>query len=181
MPADTPITQPELPPGYRIQSFAEIKDYQVLYDAYFGCCYDLWGNGANSKQRAAIVRPIAEDWAQWFSDVDPDGEGLFFLFDPTGKVVGLCRGRPATPDARSSGMATGHIDGLGVAPAVRPLALERPLTYAVMRWLRGRGHGPLDLELYGIDEHRLTLYQTLGFVVEWHLLAYNFDLLPPAP
>jgi ribosomal protein S18 acetylase RimI-like enzyme len=174
--ADTPAAQPELPSGYRIQSFAEVRDYQVLYDAYYGCCYDLWGHGANSKKRAAVVQPIAKDWTQWFSNSDPKGEGIFFIFSPNGKVVGLCRGRLASPEERSGGVATGHIDALGVAPEYRPLLLELPLTFAVMRWLRERGHGPLDLEVYGIDENRLKLYQELGFVIEWHLIAYNFDL-----
>lgn len=174
--ADAPGAQPSLPPGYRIQSFAEVRDYQVLYDAYFGCCYDLWGNGANSKKRAAIVRPIAEDWTVWFSNADPQGEGIFFIFNPNGKVVGLCRGRLADLEENSVDAPTGHIDALGVAPDYRPLSLELPLTYAVMRWLRQHGYGPLGLEVYGLDENRIKLYQELGFAVEWHLLAYNFDL-----
>jgi ribosomal protein S18 acetylase RimI-like enzyme len=176
-PATIPLAAPIWPPGYTVRTFAGVKSYQVLKDAYYGSCGDLWGHGANSKIRASIKQPIAEEWAQWFPDDDQNGEGIFFAFAPDGAVVGLCRGILGTEtNLREHEQPTGYIDALGIAPAHRVYALQQPLTLTVMHWMRDHGQGSIVLEAYGIDEPTVNLYRDIGFHLDRRLIAYNMNL-----
>jgi GNAT superfamily N-acetyltransferase len=174
-PATLSVAEPVWPPGYTVRSFADVQDYQVLQEAYFRSCADLWGNGANSKQHASTKQPTHADWSDWLPDNDPTGAGIFFAFAPDGRVAGLCRGflGPSAPEGQQS---TGLVDALGVVPEHRPTQLQRPLALTVIRWLRAQGQGALSLESFGGDEKTMQLYRDIGFAVDTHLLAFQLDL-----
>ena len=64
------------------------------------------------------------------------------------------------------------VDSPGIAPAYRSLGLLRPLTLTAMRWLRGLGAGPIQLETYGDGEAAAEIYGEVGFVMQEHYVEY---------
>jgi ribosomal protein S18 acetylase RimI-like enzyme len=179
-PADLSLADPVWPSGYTVCSFSEVKDYQILKEAYFGSCGDMWGHGANSQRLASTLKPIAEDWSLWFPESDPNGEGIFFVFAPDSNVAGLCRGIIGVKEAgqgEENAQSIGFIDALGVVPQCRTKQLHRPLTLTVMHWLRRQGQGAFILEVFGADEQTLKIYYELGFSLDSHLIAYHLSLL----
>ncbi|MFN8493317.1 MAG: GNAT family N-acetyltransferase [Caldilineaceae bacterium] len=176
---DLPLPAPMWPAGYTVRTFAEVQDYQILKTAYFDSCRDLWGNGANSQQSERRIQPLASDWKDWFTKTDPNGAGIFFVFAPDSHIAGLCRGIDAV-EAGQGDDGPGLVDALGIVPEHRPNQLHRPLTLAVMHWLRERGHRMFTLEAYGTDEKTIDIYCQLGFKLDRHDYAYHLTLVNPA-
>lgn len=178
-PADLVVGEPLWPPGYTVRSFADINDFRILRDAYYGCCADLVGNGANSRQHRQENLATAEHWAAWVVKENSYGEGIFIASAPDGEIAGICRGFLGATEGAAPNTAkpTGYVDALGVAPNHRQVALWRALTLTVMGWLRAQGQGALTLEAFGVDESVMHIYRSLGFVLDRHLVAWQRDLL----
>ena len=173
------LAEPVFPSGYTARCFAEVPDYRILKDAYYGSCRDMWGHGANSKKREQEIQPIAEDWHQWFTESDPDGQGIFFAFAPDGNVAGVCRGIDDTcRNKQDNGERelTGIVDALGTVPKYRSHNLQRSLALTAMRWLRQRGHSAFVLESYGANENTIDIYRELGFHLDEKTIAYHRQL-----
>ncbi|MCB0124220.1 MAG: GNAT family N-acetyltransferase [Caldilineaceae bacterium] len=175
-PVGMAIAEPLWPYGYTVHSFADIRDYRILHDAYYGCCADLIGNGANSRRHRQENQATADHWAHWIVEENDYGEGIFIAFAPNGEIAGICRGFLGTTEDAAT-KPTGYVDALGVAPSHRQAALWRALALTVMGWLRAQGQGALTLEAFGVDESVMHLYRSLGFALDTHLIAWQRDLL----
>lgn len=170
--ADLTVATPQWPPGYSIRSFAEVQDFAILRQAYLQSYGNLWGHGANST--AVRDWPPEQMAEQWIRDWDPWGESIFMLFAPDESVIGLCRG--VANITKGDPKPVGLVDAPGITTEYYDRGLQKPLTQAVMHWLRARGQGPLELSSFGDSAATIALYQELGFTLERHLIAYHLDI-----
>ena len=171
-PADLETSEPQLPEGYKIRTFAEVQDIVILWQVCYQSYGDQWGHGENSRINRA--KPPETTVIKWLTESAPNGENIFLIFDEVDNVAGICRG--FVGEQSVAAMPTGFIDAPGIVPAYRHKALQRPLLQMVIRWLRAQGQGPLDLSSFGDSRDTVALYEEIGFVLEHHLIAYHLDI-----
>lgn len=180
-PADIALPDPEWPSGYRVRSFAQVQDVDLVATTYYKCYGDMWGHGANSKALAATSN-FKEGWQEfWLSPQDPNGESIFLVFGPNDEAIGLGHGEIGTVEGQKDFAEHPklHVDGPGIALSHRQRGLQRPLLLTVMRWLRARSadaHSAFSLSSYGDAAATVDVYRDLGFQLDTHLVAYHLDL-----
>lgn len=160
-PAGIPLAEPEWPPGYTVRPFSEVQDLSIFVAVKNRSYGDMFGHGEQRKPDTVenLARRMAEN-----PDFYPP-ESIFIAFAPDGDVAGVCKGLLGEV---VDGDRKKIVDGPGVVPEHRHLELQRPLTLAVMHWLRQHGSGPMELHSFGDDEKTVDIYRSLGFALEPH-------------
>jgi mycothiol synthase len=171
-PAGLAIAPPQWPEGYSVCSFAKIQDLAILWQVCYGSYGEQWGHGENSRINRA--KPPETTITDWLSGWEPKGENILLLFDPNNEVAGICRGLIGNAPAGKA--AIGWVDAPGVMRKHRHLALQKPLTLAMMHWLSERGQDAFELSSLGDSAATVDLYRAIGFNINEHLIAYHLDI-----
>lgn len=171
--AEQAVATVQLPTGYKIRRYSEVQDLDILWQVCYQSYGDQWGHGENSRINRA--KPPETTVIAWLTDVAPNGENIFLLFDQKDCVAGICRG--FTGKQTGDALSTGIIDAPGVVPAYRHLALQRPLLLTVMQWLRAQRQGAIELSSLGDTLDTIALYEEMGFVIKQHWVAYHLDII----
>jgi len=69
----------------------------------------------------------------------------------------------------------GHVADLAVAPAAEGKGIARALMAAAEDWARARGYAWIDLNVGPGNERARTLYERLGYAVEWTRYVKRLD------
>ena len=89
-------------------------------------------------------------------------EGLFFVIDPDGRIVGTATGvLKGPPDL-------GYVHMVSIHPDYRGLGLAKPLNAAVMKYLVGSGRTRVVLNTDDFRIQAIKVYLWLGFLPALH-------------
>lgn len=160
-PANTKFDKPVCPDNYSIHCYAQSQQPEILADILNRSYGDMWGHAQNEVPTTAdsLAKIIPSYW---------QSEHIFLLFDPDGNVIGVCLGIPGENE---------HIlEGSGIAPEYRHLALQRPLTLTVAHHLQAIQPVPIQLLSYGDDEATIDIYHQIGFHLTAHYIAYKGNI-----
>lgn len=171
-PAGLAVAMPQWPAGYRLRSYAEVQDLDILWQVCYGTYGEQWGHGENSQTNRA--KPPETTIIAWLPGWEPVGENILLLFDPNNEVAGICRG--FVGNAAAGKATTGWVDGPGVMPKHRHLALQKPLVLAMMHWLQERNQDAFEMSSLGDTDATIEIYREIGFHVDTHLIAYHVDI-----
>ena len=146
----------ELPPRYTLRSLADLgegPDYYVYATNRLGS-YD-----ANySLIRAEDAEGMALD-ARW------EPGGVFFLFDPSGRVAGVIR-------ASGVRAGTGYLHEIRLEPSLRGIGLGRAMVGAALGYLADGGVTLTELDTPGERTAAHGLALRAGFAVTRHWLHF---------
>ena len=162
MPARLP--SPVWPYGYKLRTYAEVQDIAALTYAMNVCYEDLWGHQEVSEAQMA----------SWLPEFNPDG--LFLVYSPSGKVVGVSRVEPNAERSKINGEPTGYIDAPGLHHHHRRMDVYRALLLAGMRWLKEQKQEIIEMESWGEKQEILNLYADMGFSTIRRLISYRLPL-----
>jgi mycothiol synthase len=151
----------EIPAGYRIRYYADLRDPALLTQALDQCYKGMVGHNQNVTSADRYLHYHGE-------------EGIHLLFDAHERLIGVCAGKPqGKTDERG---LSDLLDAPGLIKEYRQRGFQHFLTLAVMRWLRGKGTRPITLEYWGDDEQALAIYRGLGFGLVNEQIAYQREL-----
>ena len=169
-PAGIPLPEPVWPAGYTVRSFADVKELSTLVEAFNRCYGDMWGHLENTQgaMNADFLSGLMKTYSNQFIP-----EGIFIIFAPDGDIAGVCVAKLGAEVEGHNEEREMTVDSPGVAPAYRPLGLQRPLVLTAMQWLRGYGAGPIKLETYGDGQAAAEIYAQAGFVMQEHYVEYR--------
>ncbi|MGI8587044.1 MAG: GNAT family N-acetyltransferase [Chloroflexia bacterium] len=162
----TPLAEPELPPGYTIRPYTEVNDIPTLTNALNRGFIGHWDQHDDTE----------EEIAHWLKSEDVRPEGIFLAYGPQGDVAGVCIATIGEGRALRRGVPTGYIDSLAVVPEHRSHGLGRALLLTGMRLLRAEGQEVVELDAIGDNELALPLYEGVGFTVARRELIYRISL-----
>ena len=111
------------------------------------------------ETRAADLRAVGET----LGGDSPDA--CVLVADDDGRIVGFVHLQ--TEVDYYSNRPIGHVADLAVNPEAEGRGVARALMAAAEDWARARGHAWLDLNVGPGNERARTLYERLGFAVEW--------------
>jgi GNAT superfamily N-acetyltransferase len=153
-PGEMIYTKPIWPAGYVVRSFTEVNDLSVLVDACNRCYRDMWGHRENTEP---LTEEFYNELMKQYPDLFPP-EGIFLVFGPDKRVVGVCCCR--MEDGQKA------IDSPAIIPELRQLDLLHPLVLAAMHWLNTKSEGDFQLQTWGDSDHAVEIYRELGFTLE---------------
>lgn len=160
-PVNTNFAEPVYPEGFSIRSYAQFEQPDVLADILNRGYGDMWGHGQN--ETTTTVESLSEIIPEYWKP-----EHIFLLFAPDGDVAGVCLGKPGKNE---------HIlEGSGIAPEYRHLALQRPLTLTLAHHLQAIHPAPIQLLSYGDNQATIEIYQQIGFNLAAHFIAYQGNI-----
>jgi mycothiol synthase len=155
------------PYGYTLKTYAEVQDIAILTQAFNRSYAGLWGHHPDVSET---------QMAGWLAEFDPNG--LFLVFSPSGKVVGVSRvERNADRSARNHA-PTGYIDAPGLHHHHRRMDLYRALLLTGLHWLQGQEQTLVELESWGDKAEILKLYGEFGFTTLRQEIGYRRSLKP---
>jgi len=152
------------PYGYQLRTYAEVQDISTLTYAMNVCYEGLWGHQEVSQ----------EQMASWLPEFNQ--QGLFLLYSPSGKVVGISRVEPSPERSTKNDKPTGYIDAPGLHHHHRRMDLYRAFLLNDMHWLQDQGQQLVEMESWGDKQEILNLYHDLGFKVIRKLVSYEHPL-----
>jgi GNAT superfamily N-acetyltransferase len=153
-PGEMIHTKPIWPAGYAVRSFAEVNDLSVLVEVCNRCYETMWGHRENTElSTVEFYDELMKQYPELFSP-----EGIFLLFGPDKRVVGICCCR--VEDSQKV------IDSPAIVPELRQLDLLRPLVLTSMHWLSTKPGGNFQLQTWGDSEHAVEIYRELGFTLD---------------
>ena len=167
----TTMPPAQLPPGYSVRSLAALGEPPDLYRETtnrLGAYYASY----------SLITPEGID--QQVASPEWDPAGVLFLFDPSGRIVGIIR-------ATVPGERRGYLSDIRIEPASRGKGLGRALVAEALSYLVARGVQRAELDTPGENAaaHRLAL--ATGFEEVRHWLHFMKSLrsqvasLKPAP
>jgi ribosomal protein S18 acetylase RimI-like enzyme len=153
--------QAEIPSGYFMRRYPELRDPVFLVQALDQCYRDMVGHNQNVTS--------ADRYMDYYG-----AEGIHLLFDENEKLVGVCAGKPeGKTDERGT---SDLLDAPGLIKEYRQRGFQRFMVLAVMRWLREKGARPITLEYWGDGEQAVAIYRDLGFELVNEQLTYQKEL-----
>jgi mycothiol synthase len=155
------LPRAEIPQGFSLRRYPELKDPQVVVQALDQCYKDMVGHHQNVTSADRYINHYGE-------------EGIHLLFDKSETLIGVCAAKPAGK-ADNNG-ASDLLDAPGLIPEHRHRGFQRFLTLAVMSWLREQGTRPITLEYWGDEDDALEIYRGLGFVLVNQQVTYRKEL-----
>jgi mycothiol synthase len=164
-----PVLAPHFPPGVTVRPFAPGADDAdwVAVNARAFASHPDQGRWTIEDLRVRMAEPWFDAAGFLLATCDADGAILGFHWT---KVHGAIRSQAVRAGAAEPGEADhdhdpiGEVYVLGVDPAARGMRLGEALTYAGLRYLRGRG---LDQVMLYVDESNrraVELYLRIGFL-----------------
>ena len=165
--ATTKVGKPELPKGFSIKPYSELKNLRYLVEASNLCYSDMWGHRENTE-------PSTIEFFQELQELYPnlyDPEGSIIMFDSQNEIAGLCYARMVEKKK--------VIDSPGVRPGYRRLNLQTPLVQRSMLWLNTKAEGEFYLNTFGDSDEAIKQYETLGFELQInnHFIEYLLEKL----
>jgi mycothiol synthase len=158
------LPTPVWPYGYQVRTYRDVQNLEQLTYAMNVCYEKLWGHQEVS----------AEQMASWLPEFNQDG--LFLVYSPSGKVVGISRVEPNAERTSHNGVPTGYFDAPGFHHHHRRMDLYRALLITGIRWLKDQDVRIVEMESWGDKQEILNLYQDLGFEVVRKLVSYVHPL-----
>ena len=155
------------PYGYTLKTYAEVQDITILTDAFNRSYAGLWGHQHEVSETQMTA---------WLPEFDP--HGLFLLFSPSGKVVGVSRVERSAERSDCNNAPTGYIDAPGLHHHHRRMDLYRALLLTGMHWLQDQGQTLIEMESWGDKAEILNLYGEFGFTILRQVFAYQRSLEP---
>lgn len=155
---------PEMPEGFIIRTYDQVDRIDVLVDIMNRGYEGLWGHHWIT----------AEEMTEWFPQLILSG--LFLLFAPDGKIVGICRAEMSEHLSALRGVSTGWIDAPGVVAEYREDTFYRLLLLTAARWLASQSPAVIELESWGDTAQTLAVYRTSGFTVVQKENSYRLSL-----
>ena len=162
MPSRLP--SPVWPYGYQVRTYAEVQDVTTLTYAMNVCYEGLWGHQEVSE----------EQMASWLPEFNQ--QGLFLVYSPSGKTVGISRVEPNAERSARNGAPTGYIDAPGLHHHHRRMDLYRALLMTGIHWLKDQGQEIIEMESWGEKQEIVNLYNDLGFNTFRSLVSYIHTL-----
>lgn len=160
----TRLPTPVWPYGYKLCTYADIKDISALTYA-MNVCYDgLWGHQEVSEQQIT----------SWLPQYNHDS--LFLVYSPSGKLVGICRVEAHQQRSANNQTPTGYIDAPGFHHHHRRMDLYRAFVLTGMHWLQKEKQKIVEMESWGDKLEILNLYRDMGFDVLRRLVSYQLPL-----
>jgi len=154
------VPEPIWPSGYAVRTYAELNDLPLLVKICNASRRDMWGHWENYE--GGVTEAVIGRWLpNW------DATGIFIAFTASGEAVGICRAETGQPAL---------IDAPTIVPEHRAHGLHRPLLLSALRWLRAHSVERMALEAWGDTPQAIEVYQSLGFAIEEHYLAYRLLL-----
>lgn len=155
------LPEVELPSGYSLRRYPELRDPQIVVHALNQCYKDMVGHHQNVTS--------AERYMDYYGE-----EGIHLLFNESGLLIGICAGKPqGKTDERG---LSDLLDAPGLIHEYRHRGYQRFLALAVMHWLRGEGVRPITLEYWGDEESTLEIYRDMGFELINQQITYRKEL-----
>lgn len=155
---------PDMPAGFMVRSYAEVRDMRVMLEALNRGYEGLWGHRNVSE----------EEMAEWFPQLPP--EGVFLLFASDGSVAGTVRAEMNKHLSELRGTTTGLVDAPGIVPEYRQSHLYRPLILTALHWLAAQNPSHIELESWGDAPETLAVYHALGFKTVQEQISYRLAL-----
>lgn len=157
----TELPKLEIPFGYRIRYYSDLRDPVLLAQALNQCYKGMVGHNQNVTS--------ADRYLQYRGQ-----EGIHLLFDEQETLIGICG---AKPEGKADDRGTSDLlDGPGLIKEYRQRGFQRFLTLAAMHWLREKGARPITLEYWGDDEQTVAIYRDLGFEAVREYFTYQKEL-----
>ncbi|QSB17542.1 mycothiol synthase [Natronosporangium hydrolyticum] len=155
-PLDTPLPEPELPPGVVLRAYRPGEDDQawLALNARAFADHPEQGRWQETDLRLRLAEP-------WFSAAG----FLLAVRADTGALLGF-HWTKVHPAEGPGGAPIGEVYVLGVDPAAHGTGLGRALTLAGLRHLRDRGLPQALLYVDGSNQAAMALYRKLGFT-DW--------------
>jgi mycothiol synthase len=142
----------ELPAGYTVRRYPELGEPHIVVQALDQCYKDMVGHHQNVTN--------ADRFINYYGS-----EGIHLLFNENGTLIGICAAKPEGKINERGSETPDLLDAPGLIKEYRHQGIQRPLTLAVMNWLRQKGARPITLEYWGDDENAIAIYRNLGFKV----------------
>jgi ribosomal protein S18 acetylase RimI-like enzyme len=155
------LPNPVWPYGYRLSTYEEVKDLSLLTYAMNVCYEGLWGHQEVSESQMAT----------WLPEFNP--QGLFLVYSPSGKVVGISRVDIDAERCTQTGIPTGYIDAPGLHHHHRRMDLYRALLLTGIRWLQAQDIQLIEMESWGDQLEIINLYSSMGFETSRELVSYS--------
>ncbi|MCC6498835.1 MAG: GNAT family N-acetyltransferase [Anaerolineales bacterium] len=155
------LPQFEFPVGYALRRYPEINDPQIVAAALNDCYKDMIGHHQNVTNADRFINYYGE-------------EGIHLLFNEQDVLIGICAAKSkGRTDERG---VSDLLDAPGLVKEYRQRGIQRPLTLAVMNWLREKGKHPITLEYWGDDDDIIEIYHSIGFEMINQQITYQKDL-----
>lgn len=158
------LPSPVWPYGYQLRTYAEVQDLTALTYAMNVCYQGLWGHHEVSETQMA----------SWLPEFDL--QGLFLVYSPSGKLVGISRAELSEKRSRRNNLPTGYIDAPGFHHHHRRMDLYRAMLLHSIHWLKEQGQEIAEMESWGDKLEILNLYRDMGFETLKTLVSYQLSL-----
>ena len=152
--ASSPSAGP--PDGYSVMSLAEMGEPPDLY-------MDTANRLGSYDIGFSLIRP--EDMENLVSSPHWEPQGVFFSFDPMGRIVGVIR----SSGARAG---RGYLHEIRLEPGSRGIGLGRAMLGAALGYLAQNGVQSADLDASGDQTAAYALALRAGFQVTRHWLHF---------
>lgn len=153
----------ELPAGYTVRRYPELGEPQIVVQALDQCYKDMVGHHQNVTS--------ADRFINYYGS-----EGIHLLFNENGTLIGICAAKPEGKTNEHGSEASDLLDAPGLIKEYRQQGIQRPLTLAVMNWLRQKGARPITLEYWGDEENAIAIYRNLGFKLVSQQITFHKEL-----
>ena len=154
----TDLPPAEISSGYSLRRYPELGDPRIVVQALDTCYRDMVGHRQNVMSADRYINHYGQ-------------EGIHLLFNENDVVIGICAGKAeGKTDERG---VSDLLDAPGLIKEYRHRGLQRPLTLAVMNWLREKGSRPIALEYWGDEETAIEIYRSLGFELVNQQVTYH--------
>ena len=169
-PASSEIPAFDLPAGFQLKKYSEVKEPRVLLSALNQCYLDMWGHQHNENPFEEELR--SPRFLNYYAADD-----ILLLFDSHNTVCGICSVKPEGKK-EGDGAVSDLLDAPGVVKAYREQGYQRQLVLAGIQHLRKKdSHAhSITLEFWGESEFALNLYRELGFEMLNHYITYHKEL-----
>jgi mycothiol synthase len=157
------LPRAEIPAGYVVRRYSELGNPAIVVQALDQCYKDMVGHHQNVTS--------ADRFINYYGS-----EGIHLLFNENGTLIGICTAKPEGKTNEHSSEVSDLLDAPGLIKEYRQQGIQRPLTLAVMNWLRQKGTRPITLEYWGDDENTIAIYHNLGFELVNQQITYHKEL-----
>jgi mycothiol synthase len=160
----------DLPAGFQIKKYSDVKEPRILLAALNDCYLDMWGHQHSETRTEEELR--SPRFLKYYAADD-----ILLLFDAQNNVCGICSLKPEGKKD-GTGSVSDLLDAPGVIKAYREQGYQRQLVLAGMQHLRQKhSHAhSITLEFWGESEFALNIYRELGFEMFNHLLTYHKEI-----
>jgi mycothiol synthase len=158
----------EIPKGFTLKKYSEVKDPLILLKALNDCYLGMWGHGHNDNPSEEERQ--SPSFLHYY-----DGDDILLLFDDKNSIFGICSLK-SQGKREGNGELSDLLDGPGIIQEYREQGYQRPLVLAGIEHLRRKGTRPITLEFWGDDERALDIYRSLGFEMVNRYIAHHREL-----